>query len=272
MSKIAFLLFSSFALLFFACTGNDLNPDGFKNEYFFKSEKAKDIKEIKTHWGTHECHYSLNTKYPAEELISQIHSYYEKHGFQPQKEDFLNPGMKTSEVIGWGDFLDKGIKIFSWQSQWKDLDGNYIVLVLEYKESPPTGIKGDLNVTQIFMPKTKVAEARKDIKEAPINASTASNLANLLKGSDSFSCHIGRFEVVKFKRVGAFKKFSLKGSGALINSGGMLENVFSNEKIEYLVPDTDKYIEEGKYISVNCGKAISVGGSPFPIEFYVGAK
>ena len=176
MRKVVFLLFSSFALLFFACTGNN-NPDGFKNEYFFKSEKAKDIKEIKTHWGTHECHYFLDAKYPAEEFISQIHSYYEKQGFQPQKEDYLNPGMPTSEVRGWGNFLDqKGIKIFSWNSQWKDLNGNYIHLLLEYKEpmagydiknqKTVTDLKEDLHVTQLFIPKAKVAEASKDIKEA----------------------------------------------------------------------------------------------------------
>ena len=98
------------------------------------------------------------------------------------------------------------------------------------------------------------------------------NLSNLLKGSEPFSCHVCRFEIVKVKPVGAFNKFSLKGSGSLINPSGILKNIASNESIEYMVPSSDKYIAKGKYISVLCSNSISFSGNPFPIEFYVKSK
>jgi hypothetical protein len=97
------------------------------------------------------------------------------------------------------------------------------------------------------------------------------SLQQLLKGSQSFSCHVGKFKVVKVKSTGAFIKFSLEGSGTLINANGAMNDIGANPNIEYMVPSSDKYIAEGKYISVNCEKALSAGGSPFPVEFYVEA-
>jgi hypothetical protein len=98
------------------------------------------------------------------------------------------------------------------------------------------------------------------------------NLTTLLKGSKPFMCQIGSFKVIKLNSTGAFKKFSLDGSGILINSSGNQGIVASNKEIEYLVPSSNKYIENGKHLSVVCNKSISVGGSPFPIEFYVESK
>lgn len=98
------------------------------------------------------------------------------------------------------------------------------------------------------------------------------SLENLLKGSKPFFCHVGRFEIIKFSHVGAFNKFSLKGSGSLINPSGIAKNIVANEDIEYMVPSSDKYMAKGKYISILCSKSLSTGGNPFPIEFYVEAK
>jgi len=104
------------------------------------------------------------------------------------------------------------------------------------------------------------------------NSPDSVELQKSLKGSSPFACHIGKLKIIKVKPIGAFTKFSLEGSGMLINSGGNRGIVAANPSIEFMVPRSDTYIAEGKYISVGCHKTVSVGGGPFPLEFYVESK
>lgn len=57
-------------------------------------------------FGSYSVAYSLNEKYPASNAIQQISAELEAIGWTPLKEDWLNPGMPSSHIRGWTDFVD----------------------------------------------------------------------------------------------------------------------------------------------------------------------
>ena len=85
-------------------------------------------------------------------------------------------------------------------------------------------------------------------------ADTSMDISKQTTGSSPFACSIGKFKVINFNKTGAFKKFSLDGVGLLVNSSYLHTNVASNKEIIYMVQSSDKYIENGKYLSVFCNK------------------
>lgn len=87
--------------------------------------------------GIDQVTYQLKEEYPASNIISEISEKLEKNGWQPLEEDFLNPGLPSSHVRGWTDFVDgtrkPEIKVHQWLAQWKDKQVNIVAYVFLYE-------------------------------------------------------------------------------------------------------------------------------------------
>jgi len=80
--------------------------------------------------------YALNEKHPAPNAIQQISSRLKALGWTPLQGDWLNPGLPSSHVRGWTDFIDGTTTpmnhVHQWGAQWKDKNGNIVDYTLRY--------------------------------------------------------------------------------------------------------------------------------------------
>jgi hypothetical protein len=90
--------------------------------------------------------YGLNEKYPARDVLSQIAGRLKKLGWEPLKEDWLNPGLPSSHVRGWAEYVDGTVKperqVHAWQAEWKNGAGDVVAYSFQY--SYPRNGKADL--------------------------------------------------------------------------------------------------------------------------------
>ncbi len=88
--------------------------------------------------------YAINVQQPASDVIQQISSRLETLGYRPLENDWLNPGLPSSHICGWTQFLD-GTRtpmhqIHRWGAQWQDNPGNIVDYTLDYSY-PESGTK-----------------------------------------------------------------------------------------------------------------------------------
>ncbi len=80
--------------------------------------------------------YGLNEKYPAGDVLKQIDSRLKKLGWEPLKEDWLNPGLPSSHVSGWAEYVDGTMnperQVHQWLADWKNRAGDVIVYSFTY--------------------------------------------------------------------------------------------------------------------------------------------
>jgi hypothetical protein len=87
--------------------------------------------------------YEAPVAYPAAALIAQIQSSAKDAGWHALPEDWLNPGIPSSVVRGWTDYLDKSHTpttfVHQWQAQWSNSAGDILTYALWYTSpgSPP---------------------------------------------------------------------------------------------------------------------------------------
>jgi hypothetical protein len=90
--------------------------------------------------------YGLKEKYPAKDVLGQISGRLKKLGWEPLKEDWLNPGTPSSHVSGWGEYVDGTVEPerqeHHWLAQWKNRAGDVVVYSFTY--SYPRQGKPDL--------------------------------------------------------------------------------------------------------------------------------
>ena len=96
--------------------------------------------------------YRLKEGYPATSVLTQISTQLEGAGWQPLKEDFLNPGLPSSHVKGWSYFEDASSPptkvVYQWMGGWEDKHGNIVTYILRYEY--PKNEKKDLSHLQIY--------------------------------------------------------------------------------------------------------------------------
>jgi hypothetical protein len=104
--------------------------------------------------------YHVETEYPADEVLSAITGRLKQLGWEPLKEDFLNPGLPTSQVRGWTYFVDSTMKpatsVHAWNGQWQNTSHDILTYILTY-ECPEdvcssTANLHDLRVVAIRVP------------------------------------------------------------------------------------------------------------------------
>ena len=153
------------AVLLYLVISAYLFPSALATDYpdsLFTVPGAIDIRFSKL-YGTDQLYYRLTAQYPAQEIIDKIKAKLYEKGWIPLKDSFLNPGIPTSHVSGWGSFEDATGErlqvVHSWSGDWANDRGEIVTYMLRY--AYPKNQQPDLEsleVTAIYMSKEKVEE------------------------------------------------------------------------------------------------------------------
>jgi hypothetical protein len=110
--------------------------------------------------GGDQLEYHVDERFPASNVIDWISHKLQEKGWQPLANDFLNPGLLSSQVQGWQGFLDetKGPTacIQQWMGYWKDASGDIVLYAFRYRQ-PDCSIcdlddpKVTSNLTDLFV-------------------------------------------------------------------------------------------------------------------------
>ena len=120
--------------------------------------------------GREQLTYIVDTDYPAEPTISFISAELLKRHWEPLREDFLNPGLPSSQVRGWMQYEDASreprTSVRTWACDWEDGAHNITRYDLKYRY-PMTGAHDPpdsrmLHVMALYVPAV-VAEKMKHV-------------------------------------------------------------------------------------------------------------
>jgi hypothetical protein len=121
-------------------------PDGPPIKELIPLKGAEKVRYDKGAYDSLSVAYGLNEKYPARDVLSQIAGRLKKLGWEPMKEDWLNPGTRSSPVTGWSEFMDEQggplRHVHQCQAQWKNHAGDVVFYGFMY--SYPRKGKPDL--------------------------------------------------------------------------------------------------------------------------------
>jgi len=113
---------------------------------------------------TDQLTYDVVAKYQASHVIGWISRKLQKAGWEPLVYDFLNPGLPSSRVTGWQEFLD-GTKdptlcVHQWIGDWKDAAGNIVRYLFRYTQLEcGTSDLTDLAVSAVYVPAAAARQA-----------------------------------------------------------------------------------------------------------------
>lgn len=120
---------------------------------------GEDVRFDRIH-GTEHLYYRLSAQYPAKEFIETISARLQGLGWIPMEDSFLNPGIPSCHVRGWGRFEDATEKrvlvVNQWWGDWGNDTGEVVTYILRYtypKDQPPD--LRSLDVTAIYTPKER---------------------------------------------------------------------------------------------------------------------
>jgi len=136
----------------------------------FVLEGARDVRQNNGAVGSYHVTYALSEKHPAGNAIRRISSQLEVLGWQPLKEDWLNPGVPSSHVRGWTDFIDATRRptqhVHQWSAQWQDDSGNLVMYFFRYAfpENGPADLDS-LSVIASWYPAAGVAAMQAPIED-----------------------------------------------------------------------------------------------------------
>ena len=128
---------------------------------------AKSPKYLTYPDGRQQVIYSIESEYPAEDVLSFIRAELKKQGWKPLPEDFFNPDTPSSHQRGWSFFEDHTAKpwtgIYAWNADWEKGRHDIIVYVLKY-QSPDNSTRNlkDLQVMALFIPAKTAAKMKRD--------------------------------------------------------------------------------------------------------------
>lgn len=155
--------------VFSSCTVAQKNAPGDFPSALVVVSGAKDVRFSKSN-GSDQVTYNLSTDFPASGVIEEIKAMLTKQGWQPLKEDFLNPGILSSEVKGWSEYVDATKKTrmteHLWMADWNNNKGDIVRYALRYVH--PEGKDKDLNNLKVYViciPASSVKEVQKTISE-----------------------------------------------------------------------------------------------------------
>jgi hypothetical protein len=116
--------------------------------------------------------YSLKEPYPADRALTTIKNSLAKQGWRPLKEDIMNPGLPTSTVRGWTEFVNgtrhPNEQVRAWSSDWQNQAGDIVQYGLSYS-SPITGPpnEDELALFAVYFPAEMVKQLQADQKKLP---------------------------------------------------------------------------------------------------------
>jgi hypothetical protein len=111
-------------------------PDKATTAALIVLDGAKQLSRGPGAYGSFHVAYALAEKYPASNAIQRISSRLKALGWKPLHDDWLNPGLPSSHVRGWTDFVDFTATpmrhVHQWGAQWQDKAGNIVGYDLRY--------------------------------------------------------------------------------------------------------------------------------------------
>ena len=151
-------------LILVGCTGSEEKRPANFSESLIVVPGAKNMHYTKV-YGTDQLYFQIKAEYPAKAVLEEISKKLEIKGWHPLPEDYLNPGLPSSHVRGWTDFVDATEapekKVYQWLAQWENKNKDILWCTLRYsypkREKP---ILRDLTVYESFMPSKLAIEAR----------------------------------------------------------------------------------------------------------------
>ena len=132
-------------------------------------DNAKDVRFAK-YYKTDQVSYHIAVNYPASGVIEEIASRLKATGWVALTEDYLNQGIKSSLIRGWGYFID-GTKnpneeVHQWMADWQNDKRDIVRYSLRY--SYPINGKKDMTnllIVVIYSPAEVVNENKRIIKK-----------------------------------------------------------------------------------------------------------
>ena len=136
--------------------------------YFVVVAGAQNVKHRHFN-GQDELFYTIESEYPADAVLNPIKANLAELVWKPLAEDYLNPGIPSSNVRGWDYFVDESThprtSVRSWLAQWQNANGDVMIYSLEYRCKDDgcsvTGGLHKLKVRAIYVP----AELAKRMKK-----------------------------------------------------------------------------------------------------------
>lgn len=172
MSNRLIIIIVFLSIIIYGCSYSNEAPKQNHRDDLIVIKGAKDVKYYNLH-GTEQVSYQVSMAYPASRALVEISERLKARGWKPLEEDYLNPGLPSSHVRGWGSFID-GTKpsnplIYQWLADWKNNHGDIVRYGLRYESTNRENIilenLTNLEIYAIFTP-TSLAEAgRKLISE-----------------------------------------------------------------------------------------------------------
>jgi hypothetical protein len=97
-----------------------------------------------TNWvkfeATDQLSYQIEVEYPASSIVSYISAQLKEKGWRPLQEDYWNPGLPSSHVRGWTQFVDATVHpeatVDAWVAQWENETGDLVWYYLAYRYPP----------------------------------------------------------------------------------------------------------------------------------------
>ncbi|MGD0215647.1 MAG: hypothetical protein ABSB87_20685 [Terriglobales bacterium] len=133
--------FACFVVLIFACICScwcqqSPNGDGKTPSFFVVVPGATGVTQS-IFQGKDQIIYHVQSEYPADNVLSTISARLKKLGWEPLREDWLNPGLPSSHIRGWTYFEDETTKpatsVRAWGAQWENGDHDILEYSLEYR-------------------------------------------------------------------------------------------------------------------------------------------
>jgi hypothetical protein len=167
MKRIAIVLCISVWLL--SCTEKSSQSASDYSDSLIILKNASEVQYFKP-YGQDQISYKIFIKYPAQDTIDELNKRIEAKGWKPLKIDWLNPDIPTSNVRGWGSYIDgttnPELEVHTWNSDWTNEKEDILTYALSY--SYPRNDKPnmeELSVIGLYIPGKLAKKALKHIKE-----------------------------------------------------------------------------------------------------------
>jgi hypothetical protein len=103
--------------------------------------------------GSDQVAYEIVENYPAKRIIGWVSDQLKQMHWQPVEYDVLNPGVKSSHIVGWQRFIDgttEGVdyEVYHWLADWKNTSGS--VVRYEFRYRYPKDSKPELTKLEVF--------------------------------------------------------------------------------------------------------------------------
>lgn len=105
--------------------------------------------------------YDLEEPWPAVRTLGVVRAEMRKRNWTPLREDFVNPGMRSSHLAGWRSLEEDGRTIRQWLAQWSGPDGRVAWYELLYSSARgESKLPSLLKVNAALLDREEAAAAR----------------------------------------------------------------------------------------------------------------